>query len=856
MRGPAPHSTVRPAAQAVRSTGRLAWTRCGACPFPFRALARETLTHVCGQFGSPHFVNLSDAISTWSAAYGKEAPAWSAEKWSRPDDEAAKLSLQGKFVDAVLNAPFDPPECTKSLCHSLTRELDAANASDSFPWQCCMLKFSALTDNRASTEAAVNADVAELVETWAGRVTKCFDLLGSGEPFLSALSEGVAMLTIVATMDQTGASCTERCPFFRPLCKGGMCVQPTCSDLSSGLRPLCMSPSNAGAMARLMCSQTCGCSGPLSPLLTTGQKYGCLSACQNVREATQMLGTKNSGDGKFKCTDAQPNSTELTALAQFGTSKAVIELFNLDDSANATLLWTTLGCFAVNVYDRKTLCDHDGIMRQTGMKSFMPFCPVTCGCTSDRLRDDVKATCPSPCQAIVSPSWDFHDDPPVADYVESHSTAWTVSGSRIYDDSVSAFVQRISAGAVPPAGAFLPPAGAAEAAVATHLRELYGKSIWKHTLLTRFALGVHPSALHPRSACLPSASLLFPCPSASPLPLPLLASPPSPPLPVQGVSVSVTEPTCQDTDGWDNLHGENCASYESKKWCVDGSFTVGNEWNGQRGGPGKFATDCLPGQDCAPPFNYPADNCCVCGKKAGPCVDLSEDQLAAANRIIDANPRWNKPRYPGSCSAVNPTICSELLDGSFVFGGKPDSKPHSLQLHNSAHPCPKACDSCPNYDPVVGYKRKKACFNAIAVTGAEASTTHWNYGTMGTYMRVGDMKWGCAMVNPSDKCPAPLPGDPKASDGSVRPIYKRVRDVRLTNRNESYLYYWAGFGNWLIGPDYKQGAAWAMSTGSSKELCPELAVRWSTWLAEEQDIRPPGFVDKYKITIALSAGAL
>jgi hypothetical protein len=33
-------------------------------------------------------------------------------------------------------------------------------------------------------------------------------------------------------------------------------------------------------------------------------------------------------------------------------------------------------------------------------------------------------------------------------------------------------------------------------------------------------------------------------------------------------------------------------------------------------------------------------------------------------------------------------------------------------------------------------------------------------------------------------------------------------------------------------------------------------LRWSTWLKEENDIRPPGFVDKYKIAIALSAGAL
>ena len=319
--------------------------------------------------------------------------------------------------------------------------------------------------------------------------------------------------------------------------------------------------------------------------------------------------------------------------------------------------------------------------------------------------------------------------------------------------------------------------------------------------------------------------------------------------------MSAKEPTCQDTVGWGNNHDDTCDDYKTKGRCANDSFVAGYEHFGKRKGPGKDGEDCRPGQDCALVFNDPGNNCCVCGKAISTCVDLSEAQLAAANRIVDANPRWNKRRYPSSCSAVSATICTELLDAAFVFGGEPDSTPQSLQLLMPAHPCPKACNVCPNYDPVAGYERPKTCFDVVMVKGAEASTTHKSHNIMGKYKKVGTMQWGCAKMQDSDECRKPNPGQPEAADDSERPIYVRDKSADSADpvdSSDKYLFYSTNSGNWLIGPNYTEDLSWVVSTGSTKGLCPDSEVSWATWKQEEDS---GSFVEDYTITVALAAGA-
>ena len=52
---------------------------------------------------------------------------------------------------------------------------------------------------------------------------------------------------------------------------------------------------------------------------------------------------------------------------------------------------------------------------------------------------------------------------------------------------------------------------------------------------------------------------------------------------------------CADTDSWVNGYEQDCKSY-SKRWCENGAAKPGSEWS--------FGSY----------YNYPENNCCVCGK--------------------------------------------------------------------------------------------------------------------------------------------------------------------------------------------------------------------------------------------------
>ena len=57
--------------------------------------------------------------------------------------------------------------------------------------------------------------------------------------------------------------------------------------------------------------------------------------------------------------------------------------------------------------------------------------------------------------------------------------------------------------------------------------------------------------------------------------------------------------TCTDTPNWNNsLYQFDCDYYESAGNCANGDFVSGKEWTGGKN------------------YNYPEDNCCVCGKSS------------------------------------------------------------------------------------------------------------------------------------------------------------------------------------------------------------------------------------------------
>ena len=52
---------------------------------------------------------------------------------------------------------------------------------------------------------------------------------------------------------------------------------------------------------------------------------------------------------------------------------------------------------------------------------------------------------------------------------------------------------------------------------------------------------------------------------------------------------------CVDTDGWENGAGRDCNSYASNNWCENEA--IKEDWTS------------------GSPYNYPENNCCVCGKR-------------------------------------------------------------------------------------------------------------------------------------------------------------------------------------------------------------------------------------------------
>eukprot|EP00316_Scyphosphaera_apsteinii_P016693 CAMPEP_0119318564 /NCGR_PEP_ID=MMETSP1333-20130426/46800_1 /TAXON_ID=418940 /ORGANISM="Scyphosphaera apsteinii, Strain RCC1455" /LENGTH=195 /DNA_ID=CAMNT_0007324773 /DNA_START=88 /DNA_END=673 /DNA_ORIENTATION=+ len=64
---------------------------------------------------------------------------------------------------------------------------------------------------------------------------------------------------------------------------------------------------------------------------------------------------------------------------------------------------------------------------------------------------------------------------------------------------------------------------------------------------------------------------------------------------IQWRAAQARSASCVDSPDWQNFSGKTCADY-ANEWCAGDTFRVGMEWTS--GGQ----------------FNYPEQNCCVCGK--------------------------------------------------------------------------------------------------------------------------------------------------------------------------------------------------------------------------------------------------
>ena len=83
------------------------------------------------------------------------------------------------------------------------------------------------------------------------------------------------------------------------------------------------------------------------------------------------------------------------------------------------------------------------------------------------------------------------------------------------------------------------------------------------------------------------------------------------------VRYNICSSVCVDTPNWTNDNGYNCQNYAENGWCANGAFADEYKWTGSPDqGSGSSCEGHLTDEhtNCAMVYNYPADNCCECGK--------------------------------------------------------------------------------------------------------------------------------------------------------------------------------------------------------------------------------------------------
>ena len=327
----------------------------------------------------PNFDDLTSLVGDWSQLVGKEAPAW-ARRWLRPGGEQAMLSFEERFVDKILAEGLAVPSqgCHRELCISPSEY--NVSATD-YPFECCVaavmrggnaseIKAGDVQSAREYVEMPFDDLVSHYSQYSSPAGPECVDLLEFYRKKHSAAFVAIYMGSLASVIRPDG-SCEGGCPFDRPLCDGrGSCVELSCNNLTE---LDCSELSAVGRRSRFICGKSCGCDSLLSPLWSYNDGSGCPTACRAEAEAELQ---------NRPCKDLQPGSTELANYASLNVRpdefKGPLVNFTVKEVVD------TFGCTMLQFVRRGKgyYCDPSNALAMSGQKSFRPFCPETCGCTS------------------------------------------------------------------------------------------------------------------------------------------------------------------------------------------------------------------------------------------------------------------------------------------------------------------------------------------------------------------------------------------------------------------------------------------------------------------------------------------
>ena len=334
------------------------------------------------------------------------APAGAVDSrvWKRPATEMTKLVPH--LVDSVIRYSESCSGFDHSQCHELPDKNAPGYGYSRCCWprtvQVCLLVFtenshlgliksclvSGHLQNRCLNlvislkvsdiqriEERIKGSVDYIALSWNPTCTDILDAAAESSYLWGPQWASVVLTTFAdAATDKRSdlcGSCNDR---FKPLCKSGRCVPPTCDDAAK----LCHDWTRAGRLARMYCPVRCGCGNLSSSLLKTGTESGCPPPClARFRESVAQL----------PCIDALPGSAELIGYANMVARESTISV--------AAKNLRNKGCEGA-LADGFDACGtqatgEDLPFGLKGYKSIKHLCPVTCGCTHGALG------CPDSC---------------------------------------------------------------------------------------------------------------------------------------------------------------------------------------------------------------------------------------------------------------------------------------------------------------------------------------------------------------------------------------------------------------------------------------------------------------------------
>ena len=295
----------------------------------------------------------TDGLAYWAETENSVAAG---RPWNFPISELGDIPFAGKLANLLIRGEGqtgcrDGLDSSRSRCSGRQRNLSLPEWGQP---DCCW------TEDKRQDGVMTLQRMEGFSIDQAGdglQQQNCEDLLdperwiGTEKTHTEGLFAGFA--DIVNNYSTCPGGCLDR---FRPLCKEGQCVTPTCADAAK----FCHAFSMAGQSARMFCPITCGCDDPLSPLIQNGENWGCPPSCRT---------TCKNRSAKRSCADAEVGSAELMAYGD-----PMIECGQLNRQIRSVKIGRDLreqGCTSIPT----VLC-----APSTGFKSVYDFCPATCGC--------------------------------------------------------------------------------------------------------------------------------------------------------------------------------------------------------------------------------------------------------------------------------------------------------------------------------------------------------------------------------------------------------------------------------------------------------------------------------------------